>query len=249
MPQDTDTAPSNLLLAALPRDVYERLEKNMQQVSLSYGNILHHPGEVIRDVYFPIDCLISITITMSDGSTAESGAIGSREMVGINAFMGGNETTQTEYIIQVSGSAMRLSAEVLLYEFDRNKTMRDVLLRYTQAYIAQVSQNVACNRLHTIEKRCARWLLEVRDRMHSDKFSLTQEFISHMLGVRRSGVTETLGKLQNTGVIQVSRKKIQILDNHKLEEISCECHGVLQNEYDRLLGFKQKFSPSDKRTT
>jgi CRP-like cAMP-binding protein len=157
-------------------------------------------------------------------------------MVGINAFMGGRETNQTEYVCQVPGSAMRVEAELLLPEFDRNKAVRDVLLRYTQAYIAQLSQNVACNRLHTIEQRLARWMPECRDRLQNDDLHLTHEFISQMLGVRRAGVTEVAGELQKRGVIEYGRKKLQVVDAVGLQKVSCECFRVIRDEYDRLLG-------------
>ncbi|MBE9001797.1 MULTISPECIES: hypothetical protein [unclassified Nostoc] len=114
---------------------------------------------------------------MMDGMTVEAGVVGSREMVGINAFMGGRETTQTEYIVQVPGKAVRMKADLLLHEFDTNKSLRDVMLKYTQAYMAQISQNVACNRLHTIEQRMARWLLESSDRLNSDQLFLSHEFL------------------------------------------------------------------------
>lgn len=227
----------NLLLAALPPEVYEQLNEYMEEVSLPPSKILHYPGDTIKYVYFPINCLISVTITMHDGSTVEAGVIGNREMVGINAFMGGTETTQTEYIVQVSGDAVKMKAEPLRKEFNQNKQLRDVLLKYTQAFIAQISQNVACNRLHTIEKRLARWLLESSDRIQLDELDLSQEFISHMLGVRRSGVTETARHLQKKGPITYSRKKIKIVDRQGLEAISCECYETLKDEYNRLLKF------------
>jgi len=233
-------AEGNLLLAALPHDVYERLESSMEQVVLPYGQILHHPNETIRDVYFPCSGLISVTITMADGNTTEAGAIGNREMVGLNAFMGRRETNQTEYIVQIPGTGIKIAADPLLKEFDCSKSMRDVMLRYTQAYIAQISQNVACNRLHVTEKRCARWLLEASDRTCSDELLLSQEFISHMLGVRRSSVTETANRLQDKGLIEYSRKKIKITNRHGLEDSSCECYHVLKDEYDRLLGLSPK---------
>jgi CRP-like cAMP-binding protein len=228
----------NLLLAALSPDVYKHLKNNMEQVELSSGSILNRPNETINEVYFPLTCLISVTITMMDGMTVEAGVVGSREMVGINAFMGGRETTQTEYIVQVPGKAMKMKADLLLSEFDTNKSLRDVMLKYTQAYMAQISQNVACNRLHTIEQRMARWLLESSDRLASDELFLSHEFLSNMLGVRRSGVTETAQRLQEKGLIQCSRKKIKIIDPQSLEETSCECYGVIKDEYDRLLRFK-----------
>ena len=180
----------NRLLTALPGEVSEKLAPYLKLVSLERGKILHLPGEIIHDVYFPLDCQLSITITMKDGSTAETGVIGNREMLGVNAFMGGSETTQTEYIVQVAGSAMKTDAKVLLHEFDLNKKLRDLLLRYTQALIAQISQTTACNRLHVLEQRFARWLLEAQTRLESDKLLLTQEFLGDMLGVRRAGVTQ-----------------------------------------------------------
>jgi CRP-like cAMP-binding protein len=228
----------NLLLAALPLEIVTRLRPRMRTVDLELGDILHRPGQEIEHVYFPLDCLISITVTMDEARTAEAGIVGSREMVGINAFMGGRETTQTEYVCQAPGSAIRVPAAPLLEEFDRHKGVRDVLLRYTQAYIAQLSQNVACNRLHVIEQRLARWILECRDRLRRDDLTLTHEFISQMLGVRRPGVTEVAAKLQAQGLIKYSRKKFEVLDAAGLEDVSCECFRVILDEYDRLLGPK-----------
>lgn len=230
----------NRLLAALPCEVYEKLAPNLKLVSLPGGKILHHPGETIQDLYFPIDCVLSITITMSDGNTAETGVVGNREVLGVNAFMGGKETTQTEYIVQVPGSAMKANARTLRDEFERNKELRDVLLHYTQALIAQISQTTACNRLHVLEQRLARWLLEVQDRVEKDDLMLTQEFIADMLGVRRAGVTQAAQKLQENGFIQYSRGHVHILNQQGLEAASCECFRTVKDEYDRLLGTKQR---------
>jgi CRP-like cAMP-binding protein len=226
----------NRLLAVLCSGVYEKLVPNMKRVSLERGKILHQPGDTIKDLYFPIDCLISITITMSDGITAETGVVGNREVVGVNAFMGGRETTQTEYIVQIAGSAIKVDAQPLLEEFDRNKHVRDVLLRYTQALIAQISQTTACNSLHALEQRLARWLLEAQDRVSSDDLKLTQEFIADMLGVRRAGVTQAAQKLQESGLIRYRRGHVQILEHRGLEAASCECFRTVKDEYDRLLG-------------
>jgi CRP-like cAMP-binding protein len=226
----------NLLLAALPEEVLRRLDRHRRTVDLKNGDVLHRPGEAIRDVYFPLDCLISVTVTMAEARTAEAGIVGSREMVGVNAFMGGWETNQTEYICQSPGQAVRVDAEPFLSEFDRVKAVRDVMLRYTQAYIAQLSQNVACNRLHAIEQRLARWMLECRDRLKSDDLGMTHEFISEMLGVRRAGITETAAKLAALGVIEHGRKMLRVVDASGLEGVSCECFRVIRDEYDRLLG-------------
>jgi CRP-like cAMP-binding protein len=230
----------NCLLDALSPELYEKLAPNLKRVSLKQGEILHHPGETIEDLYFPIDCALSITITMSDGSTAEAGLVGRREAIGINAVMGGRETTQTEYIVQIAGSAIKIDARILLEEFDRNKELRDVLLRFTQALIAQISQTTACNSLHTLEQRLPRWLLEAQDRVNSNELKLTQEFLSEMLGVRRAGVTQTAQKLQENGLIKYHRGRVQILDQGGLEEAACECFGTVKEEYDRLLGTKQQ---------
>ncbi|HEY9807158.1 MAG TPA: Crp/Fnr family transcriptional regulator [Candidatus Obscuribacterales bacterium] len=230
----------NRLLANIPRDIYEKLAPKIKQVSLPQGMVLHHPGETINYLYFPIDCLLSITITMNDGSTAEVGMVGNREVIGINAFMGPRETTQTEYIVQIAGTAMKMDAQLLLEEFDLNKELRDVLLLYTQALIAQVSQTTACNSLHVLDQRLARWLLEAQDRVDSDDLKLTQEFLGHMLGVRRAGVTQAAQKLQESGLIRYQRGHVQILDLRGLQSCSCECFMTLREEYDRLLGEKNR---------
>lgn len=230
------TTQQNRLLSAIPHDVHERLVPQMRTVELSHGQVIHRPGQAIEVVHFPITCLVSITVTMADGGTSEAGLVGSREMVGINAFMGGSETNQTEYVAQIPGTAVRIHAEPLLREFDRSKPFRDLLMRYTQAYIAQLSQNVACNRQHDLHQRLCRWLLEARDRLQSDEVPLTHEFIGEMLGVRRAGVSEALSAIQESGIVKSGRKSIKITDPEGLQAASCECYKVILEEYDRLLG-------------
>lgn len=226
----------NTLLACLPLDVYARVEPDLKRVSLARGQVLHRAGEEIHDLYFPVTCLLSVTVTMRGGETTEAGAVGRREVVGVNAFMGGSETTQTEYVVEVAGDALSIAAAPLKEEFDRNKAMRDVMLKYTQAFIAQLSQNVGCNRHHGLERRCARWLLEVRERIESEELPLTHEFIAQLMGVRRAGVTETLCDLRERGLINYRRSEIHVADVQGLEAASCECYKVLKDEYDRLLG-------------
>ena len=226
----------NLLLDALPKDVTDRLQRSFERVTLPRGKVLHHPGDTILHLYFPFNCLVSITVTMREGKTAEAGAAGNREVVGVNAFMGGSETTQTEYIVQIEGEALKMEAQPLLDAFDSNKAVRDVFLKYTQAYIAQLSQNVGCNRLHNVEQRFARWLLEVYDRIDTMDLRLTQEFIGEMLGVHRPTVTEIANKLEEQGLITVQRGLIRISNVEGLERIACECYTVVKEEYDRLLG-------------
>lgn len=226
----------NRLLNTMPQALSEKLAPDLKRVALQRGDRLHEPGETIYDLYFPLDCVLSITITMEDGTTAETGLVGMREVIGINAFMGGRETTQTTYIVQIPGNAMKIRAQILLEEFDRNKELRDVMLRYTQAFIAQISQTTACNSLHKLDQRLARWLLEVHDRVEGDEIDLTQEFMAHMLGVRRAGVTQTAQKLQESGLIDYHRGRVQVLNRSGLEAYACECFQTVRDEYDRLLG-------------
>jgi CRP-like cAMP-binding protein len=227
---------SNLLLDRLPDEVRSRLSGQLTPIPLFHGQIIHKPGDKIRALYFPTTCMISVTVRMRDGRTVEAGAIGSREVVGINAFMGGRETTQTEYVVQLPGEAIKIEANSMTAEFDRNTEMRDVMLRYTQAFVAQISQNVACNRLHDTDQRFARWLLEVRDRVQSDEFPLTHGFMAEMLGIRRASVTDAATKLKKLEVIETKRGTIRIKHTQDLEKISCECYFALKEEYDRLLG-------------
>jgi CRP-like cAMP-binding protein len=227
--------PGNLLLAALPRGASDRLRRHMTTVDLPHGEILHRPNQPIKVVYFPLDCLISVVITMREGRTTEAGAVGSREMVGLNAFMGGRETNQTQYVCKVAGRAVRLAAKPLRDEFNRVEAVRDVMLRFTQAYIGHLSQNVACNRLHELEQRVPRWLLECRDRLRTDDLPITHEFIAQLLGATRPGVTQIVGALRERGVIAHTRSKVRVVDRAGLERVSCECYRVTLDEYDRLL--------------
>jgi CRP-like cAMP-binding protein len=226
----------NHLLDALPRGLYRSLERRFEQLSIRRGSVLHEPGETIRHLYFPLTCLVSITVTTRDGETAETGVAGNREMVGVNAFMGGSETTQTRYVVQIPGEAIKIRSEPLLRAFDRNKAVRDVLLKYTQAMIAQISQNAACNRLHGIKQRYARWLLEVRDRINSEDIPLTREFAGQMLAVRRATVSDVSLLLEKEDLVSVRRGLTHIEDSAGLEAVACECYEVVKQEHVRLLG-------------
>jgi CRP-like cAMP-binding protein len=225
----------NRLLEHLPTHVLERLRHDLKLVKMTNKQIVHKPGQEIKFLYFPLNCMISVTVTI-EGKTIEAGAVGSREVAGINAFMGGRETTETEYIVQVPGEALKIAAAPIKAEFDNNAEVRSVMLKYTQAMIAHISRNVGCNRVHDLDQRCARWLLEVSDRMQSTEFSLTHEFISEMLGMTRSSVTRSTVKLKEKKIIDYSRSNIRILDLPALEAQSCECYFALRDEYDRLLG-------------
>ncbi|HEY9675724.1 MAG TPA: Crp/Fnr family transcriptional regulator [Waterburya sp.] len=232
----------NDLLASLPRNLYEKLAPHLQHISLKQGQRLYEPGETIQDIYFPIDCLLSITITMSDGTVVETGMVGCREMLGINAFLSGGEATQTESTVQIPGNAIKVDAQILRKEFDCNQELRNILLSYAQSFIIQVSQTAACNRTHVLEQRLARWLLEAHDRIKSDELRLTHEFLATMLGVRRAGVTQAAQNLQDRGLIRYNRGRIHILNQGALEAFSCECFRTVKNECDRLLLIRHRGS-------
>lgn len=225
----------NRLLAALPTEEYQRLVPHLELVPLKFQQILYEPGEPIAYVYFPHRAIVSLLSTMEDGTTVEVGLVGIDGMVGTAVILGGNTTT-TLANVQVPGYAMRMKAEWLKAEFNRGGALQSLLLLYTQALITQVSQIAACNRLHTLEERLARWLLTIQDRLQSDDLPLTQEFISQMLGTRRSGVTVAAGTLQQAAMIRYTRGKITILNRQALEATTCECYTLIKSEYERLLG-------------
>ncbi len=224
----------NRLLLALSAPEYERLIPYLEQVELSIGQVIYEASEPITHVYFPEKSIVSLVCNQLDGSTVEAGLVGSEGMVGLPVIWGGNTTITTAFV-QVANGAFRMKAEQLQSEFLRGGELQSLLLRYTQALFTQVTQTVACNRLHTIEERLARWLLLVSERVQSEKFPLTQEFIAQMLGCRRSGVTVAAGALSHAGMISYKRGNINILNRQDLEATSCECYSIIKNEYARLL--------------
>ncbi|ACC81057.1 Crp/Fnr family transcriptional regulator [Nostoc punctiforme] len=233
--KNTLEQPANRLLAALPATDYERLFPHLKLVSLPLRKFLYEAGEPITQVYFPNKAVVSIITTMEDGSTVEVGLVSSEGMVGMPIILGDNTTTTTAFV-QIPDSAMQLDADILRSEFNRGTALQSVLLRYVQGVYTQIAQGSACNRLHKLERRLARWLLTVSDRLESDEFPLTQEFISQMLGVRRAGVTEAANILSEAGIITYHRGQINILNREALEKTSCECYQVIENEFVRLLG-------------
>jgi CRP-like cAMP-binding protein len=199
------------------------------------GKVLYEAGDVLRHVYFPVDCIVSLLYVMENGESAEISVVGNEGLVGIALFMGG-ETTPSRAIVQSAGYAYQLSAQKLKDEFHRNANLQVLLLRYTQALITQMSQTAVCNRHHSVDQQLCRWLLLSLDRLPSNQLVMTQELIANMLGVRREGVTDAAGKLQKLGVIQYQRGHITVLDRPKLEHLSCECYRVVKKETDRLRG-------------
>ncbi|MDI5891537.1 Crp/Fnr family transcriptional regulator [Halomonas rhizosphaerae] len=226
----------NHLLAALSRDEYQRLAPHLERVDLRLGESLAESGKVMRHVYFPVDCIVSLLCVMEDGDSTEIAVVGAEGIVGISLFMGG-ETTPSRAVVQSAGSAYRLKGQLIKDEFDRASTLQHLLLRYTQALITQMAQTAVCNRHHSLDQQLCRWLLLSLDRLPTNELVMTQELIANMLGVRREGVTESAGKLQRAGLISYHRGHISILDRTGLEARVCECYAVVKKEYDRLLSY------------
>jgi CRP-like cAMP-binding protein len=225
----------NRLLAALPPDEYERLRPQMQQVSFSLGEVVYEFGGQLDYVFFPTSSIVSLLYTMENGTSAEMGLTGNDGVVGIALFMGGG-TMPNRAVVQSAGGAIRMKAKLLQDEFALGGKFQQLLLRYTQALITQISQTAVCNRLHSVEQQLCRWLLLSHDRIQSDELIMTQELIADMLGVRREGVTVAAGRLQDAGAISYVRGHITIVDRRKLEETVCECYRVVKEEFERLLG-------------
>jgi CRP-like cAMP-binding protein len=229
-------ARQNHLLDALPGSDYARLAPHLELVPLKLGDVLYESGDALRYVYFPTTAIISLLYVMEDGASAEIAIVGNEGILGISLFMGG-ETTPSRAVVQSAGHAFRLKAGLLKDEFGRFGPTMHLLLRYTQALITQMAQTAVCNRHHSIDQQLCRWLLLSLDRLASNELAMTQELIANMLGVRREGVTEAAGKLQDAGLIHYSRGKITVLDREGLETRSCECYQVVKKEFDRLLPY------------
>jgi len=225
----------NRLLAALPPDEYGRLFPQLQPVSFSLGEVVYEFGGQLDYVFFPTTSIVSLLYTMENGTSAEMGLTGNDGVVGIALFMGGG-TMPNRAVVQSAGGAIRMKAKILQDEFAMGGKFQQLLLRYTQALITQISQTAVCNRLHSVEQQLCRWLLLSHDRVKADELIMTQELIADMLGVRREGVTVAAGRLQDAGAISYVRGHITILDRQKLEESVCECYRVVKDEFDRLLG-------------
>lgn len=226
--------PRNRLLDALPEGVFAELEPHLERRMLDLRQIVAMPDEPYEYVWFPTSSIISVVNEMRDGSTVETGTIGSEGVAGLPALLD-SVTSETKMFGQVPGEALRAPVAVMVELIERNRELRRLINRYSQAYLSQVAQGAACNRLHGIEQRCARWLLLTHDRVRSDSFSLKQEFLADMLGVRRAGVSVAASALQNAALIRYSRGVIQVLDREGLEAASCECYGVIRQQFDRLL--------------
>jgi CRP-like cAMP-binding protein len=226
---------ANRLLGLLaPRD-YERLRPHLQRIPLKYRQSLYRAHKPIGFVYFIEAGVGSLVNTMANGAAAEVGTIGNEGMVGLPLLLG-DDRAPTSVYVQVPGAGLRMKAMLFEEELARSHSMRAVMLRYAHAFFNQVAQSAACNQFHSIQQRCCRWMLMTHDRMQSNGFLLTQEFLAMMLGVQRTGVSAAAGALQKAGLIRYSRGNVTIIDRRGLEGRSCECYGVSKREFDRLLG-------------
>jgi CRP-like cAMP-binding protein len=230
-----DNSLRNHLLAALPVDELARIQPGLEPVSLELGEVLYESGDRMTHMYFPTTAIISLLYIMENGSTAEIGIAGNNGLVGIALFMGG-ETTSNRAIVQSGGEALKMRSADVKEAFALGGVFQNVLLRYTQSLMTQISQTAVCNRLHSVAQQLCRWLLINHDQMQTDTLVMTHDLIANMLGVRREGVSIAAEHLQERGLIKYVRGTITILDRKGLENAVCECYNVVINEYDRLLG-------------
>jgi CRP-like cAMP-binding protein len=217
-----------MLLDSLPEDVLERLAAGLEPIGLASGQVLQQPAQAIRHAYFPTTSIVSKLYVMEKGTSAEIALIGREGMVGMALFLGG-QTLLSEARVQRGGNAIRLDASILRDEFDRRGAMMQVLLRHTQALIVQMMETASCNRHGTLEQRFCRWLLMTLDRSPDHELEMTHEAIANLLGVRREGVTELAGRLQQLGAIRYRRGHITVLDRAALEERAFESYTPLQS--------------------
>lgn len=228
------TVTENRLLASLPGKEYDRLAARMTTVGFGVRDLLYRSHGPVDHVYFPLNGVFSQIVVLQDGSAVEVGTVGHEGLIGLPVFLG-DPVSPVQVFCQVPGHARRLSAADFRAEAGPGGPLHVLAQRYTLAHGAMVSQSVACNRLHSIDERCARWLLMTHDRVGADQFGMTQEFLAMMLGVRRASVTVAAGMLQKAGLIEYTRGKITVRDRPRLEAASCECYRTVKDELDRLL--------------
>lgn len=224
---------NNGVLAGLSRSEGARLARVVQKQYLDMKEVVFEPGHVIEHVYFPLEGMFSLVTVLKDGSSIEVASVGNEGMLEIAAFLG-LDAYLWRGMSQIPGRALRMEANAFKEELARRGNLYRMMQRYTHALLLQVAQSAACNRLHSTEQRCCKWLLLTHDRVEGDEFPLTHEFLSQMLGVRRAGVTEVAGNLQRAGFIGYRRGTLRILDRRGLEAASCECYETIRKEFDRL---------------
>jgi CRP-like cAMP-binding protein len=223
----------NCVLASLPAAEMKRLAPHLSPVTLKINQSLHDPGQTIDTVYFLEEGICSVVVTMENGSTVEVGIIGRDGFVGIPAVLGTGRSPNRAFM-QIPGRGFSVKAKVLQEQFEDSNEFRLCLQRFVQAMLAQTAQTAACNRVHELEERLARWLLMCQDRVLNDRIAITHEFLAMMLGTRRTSVTVAAGTLHKAGLIAYSRGYVTIQDRERLEQSACECHRIIREEYVRL---------------
>ncbi len=217
----------NQVLSALPDDVLDRISPHLALVELPQGTALYEAGAPINYIYFPVNSIISLLYMMENGDTAQTAMVGSEGMAGVWAFMG-RDTSPSCAVMQTSGLVLKLRATLLVREFEHNPEVARMLLRYTQTLFVQFAQAAICNRYHSIENQVCRWLLATLDRQPVNNLFVTHELIARMIGVRREGITEAIGLLQQLGIINHRRGQITIMDRPALEGLVCECYAAVK---------------------
>jgi CRP-like cAMP-binding protein len=228
-----NTQSKNRLLATLPIKNYQNLLTKTERIELIFNENIYTPGDIISDVYFPESGIVSLLSAVEANSTLEVGIVGNEGMVGLPVFLG-VKTSNNRAVVQGAGFALKMSADEFLDECETGELPR-ILQRFTHSLMTQISQSAACNRFHEIEPRLARWLLMTGDRMQSDEFQITQEFLSNMLGVRREAVNKAATHLQQQKLISYSRGNLSILNRQGLETAACNCYQIIKKDYDNFL--------------
>ena len=233
----------NLFLGHLPERAANALKPTLTRVGLKYNEVVNDYVRVSDRVLFPINSIISVVIDMANGATAEIGIIGREGMSGLALVLGQASVNQRS-IVQIPDSALCISVEDFRAVLEREPELRSYTLRYAQAVLTASGQLSACNALHPINERCARWLLMAHDRVGADVLLLTQEFLGQMLGVRRASVALAQGELQQAGFISYARGHIKILNRAGLESVTCECYGAMDDGWKATMGYSLRISPS-----
>ncbi|MFP5283615.1 MAG: Crp/Fnr family transcriptional regulator [Actinomycetes bacterium] len=232
----------NHLLSAMPEAEQERLSVDLRLVDLKMKASIYKAYEPITHVYFPLDCVISVTATLERGDVIEVATTGAEGVAGLPAFLGATSSPH-EAFCQVPGQALRLDVDTLNRFVAGDGALHDLLHRYTQAVMVFLAQNVACNRMHTADERCARWLAQTHDRVGKSTFPLTQEFLSEMLGVRRAAVSRSAQVLKEAGLIRYTRGQITVLDLDGLHTAACDCYQTVRAEFGRIPGARTPRPP------
>lgn len=228
------TSPRNQILRSLPNKEFDRLKPELKKVRVAHGDVLYRPNEPVKFVYFPEDCIVSSVTVFDDGTSIENGIVGSEGLVGVASAISTMKSPR-EATMQSSGECLQISTDAFRRVFDDNGVLRQLVFNYIFAFFEQVAQSGACNKHHTVNQRIARWLLTLRDRIERDDLQVTQDSMAQMLGVHRPGITLAAIQLKKAGLINYRRGAVTILEREGLEEVSCECYGLIKKVYDQYV--------------